>query len=387
MAAFAADAGFGGPIRRARSDRKGDDMSGFRFIDGQIRPRIRKPAFTLVELLVVIGIIALLVAILLPALNKARSQANYIKCQANLRSIGQAFQIYVYNYHGLLPFGQYNPQMPNTNINTGLINFSALPADTGSDWTILLQSVMASNAGATFQYNASGGFGNGGVYSNLRQVYTCPDAPQGAYAPNSGAELSHYASNPRLMPQLGQLDHYFNVSGPGKCFHSYEIAHIQRSSEIALIFDGSLQPLTNGGGWSVNSNGDFPVGVNVDSNNATNAVGIDGNGFAPFLTDQYQMAGNLYSPNDAVFMTPCNSGAPEAAPYPDLNLDTTPNQQNIRFRHLGNTTANALMVDGHVESFKFDRAAYLATIAGAYAAPSTLQGVTLQRKNLYVNPP
>jgi len=71
----------------------------------------RRFAFTLVELLVVIGIIALLISILLPALNKARGAANTIACSANTRSLLQAMQIYAAQNNGSIPGSPWTTAM------------------------------------------------------------------------------------------------------------------------------------------------------------------------------------------------------------------------------------------------------------------------------------
>lgn len=108
-----------------------------------------RKGFTLIELLVVVAIIAILMAILLPSLNKAREQAKSVQCLANLRAIGQGFGTYLSEAGGIYPKcgNAWNastgpqwyrsifqdPALPST-----FVNATGVKSDADGKWKLLL---------------------------------------------------------------------------------------------------------------------------------------------------------------------------------------------------------------------------------------------------------
>jgi type II secretory pathway pseudopilin PulG len=123
----------------------------------------RAAAFTLVELLVVIGIIALLISILLPSLNRARESARRTVCLSNLRSIGQMLHMYANQNKGQIPIGYRGAGQTN---RTGLY---------GSNY------FMGSRSSQGVAYTGLGLLFPAGIISNSEAegpLFYCPSTAQ-----------------------------------------------------------------------------------------------------------------------------------------------------------------------------------------------------------------
>ena len=113
-----------------------------------MRTSRRNGGFTLVELLVVIGIIALLVSILLPALNKARMQAAMIKCQSNMRQLMLGVNTYASENKTQLPWCNWGGVNDNTVYGYGWLfarpdkRAAYIPLYTGTPEKAVISGVM-----------------------------------------------------------------------------------------------------------------------------------------------------------------------------------------------------------------------------------------------------
>ena len=209
------------------------------------RPR----AFTLVELLVVIGIIALLIAILLPALYKARSSARTVSCMANLRSIVQGMQIYATQNRGYFPGG--------ANSSGAFLLTPASPAYSDNncpevsqvwDW----QSPIAKAMGILFE---TGGTVPQRVERFKKLIdfpgFRCPDNEaiwQPFSAPNAGvlpmnsyttAAVFHYKRNPAGGSSSGDGKTISRGNYNPPPSYSPQISNVGNASRKIFIADGA----------------------------------------------------------------------------------------------------------------------------------------------------
>jgi prepilin-type processing-associated H-X9-DG protein len=308
----------------------------------------RTAAFTLVELLVVIGIIAVLIGILLPALNRARMSARSVACQSNLRQIGQAIFVYAAENKGLLPYGYSDGQHNADGTPNGVSE--AERGKYATHWDLILISTLSKKYG--WSWNDANVTGSD--VSTLKNMFQCPDAPANDKRGGRSGAL-HYTSHPRLMPTMS------NVTTPA--FRPYPLAKIKRASEIALIFDGSLQ--YSDGVWTANY--EIPVAIGMDMARAYGWTSP-----TTFLTDNYGSTG--LNPNSSIEPRSFFGSSTRYINKDDAGAGGF-NGNNVRFRHTKDTVCNALMVDGHVQSFAYDSRL-------KYDDPHV---TTLLRKNVYVN--
>ncbi|HEY1188681.1 MAG TPA: DUF1559 domain-containing protein [Gemmata sp.] len=197
--------------------------------------RPRRSGFTLIELLVVIAIIAILIGLLLPAVQKVREAASRMKCQNNLKQLGLGLHGYHDATNAFPPGAEYNV-LPKPN-PAGNTTFLAA----GTSWLVYILPYIE-QANLFKQYDFTQTFdsaANGPLALNVVPIFYCP----------SGPDAKRYL-DPNGGVTNGVGTHYVGIMGPGDA---------TTANPASFTYNGTTYSFPYGGG---NTNGAYStVGI------------------------------------------------------------------------------------------------------------------------------